>query len=174
MPHSEAHPEPWPDTPWVIRKRNVRLKHEAPETIDFYRCQYPNGLEVTAMRQGALYGLKRGQGATFSLETDAEGIHHGVLHMHLVPGQPADGEVSCQAGKYENNRELAYNRDAYRMWKFQNPGQEPELNVLWSEWSNSQPLGVVEPDPVPEPGLLLMLAIGILGLTVAGWRRKTP
>ncbi len=174
MPHSEAHPEPWPDTPWVIRHRPTRLKHEAPDSLDAYKCQWPDGTELTAMREGAVSGIAKSKTAdgTFAFEKDAEGIHHGVLQMHLVPGQPATGEIRCKAGAYEANRELVYDRSAYQMYKAMNNGEEPEFNMLWSEWSNPQPIGVVEPDPVPEPGLVTALIIGVAVMAVLAWRRK--
>jgi hypothetical protein len=162
----------WPDTPWVIRERTVRLTHPQPDTVDALTCRYPNGQEITAYRESPVFGLQRNR-QTLILERDENDIFTGTLRMHLIPGQPADGEVRCKAGTYGDNRAVLLNMNAYRAWKREHPDEEPDQTILWSDWSNSQPLGVVEPDPVPEPGLILLLAIGAVGLWIAGWRRKT-
>lgn len=161
----------WPDTPWVARTRTVKLLHPSPDTIDFYRCQWTDGTDITLFREGDVM-IERDQ-STFIMAKDAVNGHVGTLRMSLVPGQP--GDVRCKAGVYENpvSADIARDVGAYRTWQDANPGEHLNLAVSWSDWSNSLPIGTVEPNPVPEPGLVIMLMVGTLGLVVAGWLRKT-
>lgn len=172
MPHSPEHPEAWPATPWVIRTRIIKLEQrEAYEEVDLYQCQYPDGVTPGAFRMGPVRNLKRDR-ETLQLIPNTSMPNNrfeGTLHMHLVPGQPADGQLRCRAGKFAD-REPTFSWDAYQAWKLENPDSEPDFTITYSAWSNTVPLGEVAPDPVPEPGVITMLIVGIIGLGIASWR----
>lgn len=165
----------WPDSPWVTRTREVKLLHTAPDSIDFYRCQYTNGVEVLSYREDNVTIAR--DHSTFIMDAeyleDGSGIHTGTLRMGLTPGQP--GDIRCKAGSYATDemRDIAHSASAYRQWEAEHPNETWSAEILWSDWSNSLPIGPVSPDPVPEPGVVLMLLIGVIGLWVVGWRRKT-
>lgn len=172
MPHSDDHPEEWGESPYVIREIEVRLLHERADTVDAYWCQWPDGTESTSFREGAVRGIDRDR-TTFVMRKDADGVHSGRLQMHLVPGQSPADEIRCKAGTYGDQRSLVYDMNAYRAWQADHPGEELNVEILWSDWSNGRAIGEVEPDPVPEPALVLLLALGIIGLCFAAWRQRT-
>lgn len=156
----------WPDTPWVIRYRDVRLQHPTPDLIDGYQCQWQDGLVLTAMREGNVT-LDPPASRTTGIYPSVDNIHSGQLYMHLIPGQPADGPVRCLAYRWEPR---LVTRQQWNEWEEANPGKTPVM--IKSDWSNSQPLGPVLPDPVPEIGLNLAIITGLLGLWFMSWRRR--
>jgi hypothetical protein len=161
----------WPDTPFVSRTREIELLHETPDDVNFYKCQWTDGTNITSFRERPVW-VERSS-VTFVMVKDEDGSHTGTLRMALVPGQP--GEIRCKAGVYKDPEaaSIALDMTAYQTWEAAHPGEQLNLDVLWSEWSNPVPIGTVEPNPVPEPGVTLLLIAGLIGLVVMGWRRKT-
>jgi len=152
----------WCVVPWVIRTRQVRLVHELADTVDKYVCRWPNALEdsdVRPFRTSVVYGIGRDK-STGVMDKDAQGIHTGFIRMHLMPGQDPAGEVRCTAARWDPPETRT--NEGYKTWKATHPDDEPTW--LTSDWSNPQPLGVVEPDPVPEPGIVVSLFLGVLAL----------
>ena len=165
--------ETWPVLPWVIRTREVKLLHVEADTIDGYKCRWPNALPesegVMEFRYSPLYGLTRDKNT--GIIDKAEGdIHVGHIQMLLVPGQDPAGEVRCLAIRQEprETRTAA----GHKAWLAENP----DGVVIREEslWSNPRPVGVVEPDPVPEPGIVVGLFLGVLALAAFSkvFRRK--
>lgn len=168
MPHSEEHTEPWGTAEHVVRKREVSFAHETPDLVTGYRCRWPNELtEGEEFHYGPVdVGLNRSTGILFKNDS---GGHTGVLHMIAKPGQDAAGDVECQARTLDPIEARTLN--GYRDWKATHPDEEPQL--VSSEWSNPQPLGEIQPDPVPEPLLFWGLMAGLAGLVFFAWRQKT-
>jgi len=151
----------WCVKPWVIRKREVRLVHELADTVDWYTCRWPNALddrEEHPYRHSNVFGIRKDGSGTMT--KDADGVHTGYITMHLVPGQDPAGEVRCTASRLDPSETRT--REGYKAWKATHPDEEPAK--LTSAWSNPQPLGPVEPDPVPEPGIVVSLFLGVLAL----------
>lgn len=158
MSHLEGHGEwgsgIWPETNLVLRERKIKLKHVKPDEIAGYQCQYPDP-ENPGQFKTVGANMERKQ---FDMVEDAEGNHNGSIMVLVEPGA-SPGPVSCLAYAYDPP-EMAHDLNAYRAWKAENP--DNKLVTLKSDWSNTQPFGDVQPDPVPEVGFTVGLQVAVI------------
>lgn len=150
----------------IIRERPVRFTHPTPELVDGFQCNWPNGDPAPGVP------LRREMGVYDVVRDATTGVYHGTLGMHLWPGQDPVGDVRCKA--YTLNPRFGTQAEL-NDWVNASPANGPirEQERILSVDSNPRPLGEVPPDPAPEPGLIFALVLGVLGLWVAGWHRRT-
>jgi len=167
MPHSEAHPEDWPEIPAVHEKFDVHL-YQPPavegdeRVVKAWSCCYPSQHSVDGRRCNFLTNIRE----------QPDGTLLGRLET-IRYGGGDEGPLVCKAHAGKPYPEGFNALRAVQTWTPEQLAEfEAEHAVVESGNSNHLPMQTSK-EYVPEPGMLLLLVLGILGLAVAGWRRTT-
>jgi len=170
MPHSEEHPEPWPDIPVVTEKWHIRFSQidnseaGSHHPITGWVCTYPTTHSLNG----------RGRAFLNNVTDNGDGTLTGEL-MTLRYGGGDVGDLRCQAIARKPYPEDMNMMQMVTTWpQEQLEAFEAEHAPVYSSDSNGFPMPTAI-EFTPEVGIGIGLILGVLGLVYAcrRWPLKT-